>query len=69
MMDLISSGGRSSHDRHRGFMVDLGWTTVSITAALVLLPAIGMKALVHSFPFVKKRSDVGTEPPSSSFIT
>jgi hypothetical protein len=38
-----------------GPLEDLGWTTLSITMALVLLPAIGLKALGQSvFPKAAK---------------
>jgi hypothetical protein len=42
----------------RNALQDLGWTTLSVTAAAALLPAIGLKALARAaFPKKAKASD------------
>ena len=43
-MNTTSSRASSTRDT----LQDLGWTTLSITTALVLLPAIGLKALAQA---------------------
>ncbi|WP_426226184.1 hypothetical protein [Pseudarthrobacter sp. DSP2-3-2b1] len=51
MMNLTDGGGRPRRRPKREILEDVGLTTLSVTAALILLPAIGARVLVRSiFP-------------------
>ncbi|MFF1881345.1 hypothetical protein ACFVVC_07780 [Pseudarthrobacter sp. NPDC058196] len=53
MMDLMD-GGRSRRRLPRRETLELvGFTALSVAAAAVLLPVIGVKTVVSSLPFVK----------------
>jgi len=53
MMDLMD-GGRSRRRLPKRETLELvGFTALSVAAAAVLLPVIGVKTVVDSLPFVK----------------
>ncbi|MDQ0145984.1 hypothetical protein [Pseudarthrobacter niigatensis] len=53
MMELLDGGRRRRRLPKRETLELVGFTALSVTAAAVLLPAIGIKAVVSALPFVK----------------
>lgn len=56
MMNLMHSGQRRARQPKREILQEVGLSALSITAALILLPAVGTKALVHAVFTTKGKS-------------
>ena len=66
MMELMDGGRRRRRLPKRETLEMVGFTALSVTAAAVLLPAIGVKAVVSSLPFAKRV--VGPAEPEDSYL-
>ena len=53
MMDLMDGGRRRRRLPRRETLELVGFTALSVAAAAVLVPGIGVKTVVSSLPFVK----------------
>jgi len=53
MMDLMDGGRRRRRLPKRETLEVVGFTALSVAAAAVLLPVIGVKTVMDSLPFVK----------------
>lgn len=69
MMDLIDLGERPHRRLTINRLVDATWTGASVAIGLILLPAIGLKALAECSPFAKKQKRKQPELPHSRLIT
>jgi hypothetical protein len=54
MMDLMDGGRRRRRLPKRETLELVGFTALSVAAAALLLPMIGVKTVVDSLPFVKR---------------
>ncbi|WP_246857276.1 hypothetical protein [Pseudarthrobacter sp. NIBRBAC000502770] len=66
MMELMDGGRRRRRLPKRETLELVGFTALSVTAAAVLLPAIGVKAVVSALPFARKPS--GPAEPEDSYL-
>jgi hypothetical protein len=53
MMELMDGGRRPRRVPKRETLGLVGFTALSVAAAAVLLPAIGVKAVMSALPFVR----------------
>ena len=67
MMELMDGGRRRRRLPKRETLELVGFTALSVTAAAVLLPAIGLKALATALPFGKNPA-ARPEPEDSYLI-
>lgn len=66
MMELMDGGRPRRRLPKRETLELVGFTALSLTAAAVLLPAIGIKAAVGALPLVKTPAALAT--PEDSYL-
>ncbi|TQJ38068.1 hypothetical protein FBY33_0055 [Arthrobacter sp. SLBN-112] len=66
MMELMDGGRRRRRLPKRETLALMGVTALSVTAAAVLLPAVGLKALAAALPLAKNR--VHQPEPEGSYL-
>lgn len=64
----MDGGRRRRRPPKRETLEVIGFTALSVTAAAVLLPVIGVKAVVSALPFVKNATGHLAEPEDSYLI-